>query len=342
MGILENARKNWFLYGIVLFIAFAKIAPWIGKKGGPLYPQITIKYIAVSVIFFNSGLSLRSEDLKAAFFHYRLHLFIQMFTFAFIPAIISLFVKLLALVEFNEYLIRGVQVVSCMPPPVSSAVIITKAIGGNEAGAIFNSALGSFLGIFITPLLLLANVGVSGGVPVINIVQTLTVTVVIPLMLGQLARIYIKDWLEREKPPLGQVGSFMLLMIIYTTFCDTFSSDVTGVKPTDLLIAAVIIFGMQAGLLYLIFSVTNRFQLGYNKEDIVALMFCSTHKSLTLGVPILKIIYAGDMILPFISIPLLIYHPTQILLGGFMVPLIKSWLHESKEHKNGVVDDEIA
>ena len=35
--------------------------------------------------------------------------------------------------------------VGCMPPPVSSAVILTKAVGGNEAAAIFNSAFGSFL-----------------------------------------------------------------------------------------------------------------------------------------------------------------------------------------------------
>ncbi|MEQ2231372.1 hypothetical protein ILYODFUR_038905 [Ilyodon furcidens] len=47
------------------------------------------------------------------------------------------------------------QTVSCMPPPVSSAVILTKAVGGNEAAAIFNSAFGSFLGIVVTPLLLL-------------------------------------------------------------------------------------------------------------------------------------------------------------------------------------------
>lgn len=33
-----------------------------------------------------------------------------------------------------------------MPPPVSSAVILTKSVGGNEAAAIFNSAVGSFLG----------------------------------------------------------------------------------------------------------------------------------------------------------------------------------------------------
>ena len=52
------------------------------------------------------------------------------------------------------------QVVGCMPPPVSSAVIIAKAIGGNEAAAIFNSALGSFLGITVTPLLLLLFVSV--------------------------------------------------------------------------------------------------------------------------------------------------------------------------------------
>lgn len=41
-----------------------------------------------------------------------------------------------------------------MPPPVSSAVILTKAVGGNEAAAVFNSILGSFLGVFITPLTL--------------------------------------------------------------------------------------------------------------------------------------------------------------------------------------------
>ena len=44
---------------------------------------------------------------------------------------------------------------SCMPPPVSSAVILTKSVGGNEAAAIFNSALGSIIGVVVTPALLL-------------------------------------------------------------------------------------------------------------------------------------------------------------------------------------------
>lgn len=40
----------------------------------------------------------------------------------------------------------------------------------------------------------------------------------------QIVRRYIKDWLERTKPPFGAVSSCVLLMIIYTTFCDTFSN----------------------------------------------------------------------------------------------------------------------
>lgn len=148
MRILESFRRNWFLYSIVIFIIFAKFHPWIGRKGGPLYPEFTIKYVAVSVIFFISGLSLRTDDLTTAVFHYRLHAFIQTFTFFFFPIFIYILTKIIEQFTFNQfrYLLTGLRVLSCMPPPVSSAVIITKSIGGNVAGAIFNSALGSFLG----------------------------------------------------------------------------------------------------------------------------------------------------------------------------------------------------
>nr|XP_048702911.1 sodium/bile acid cotransporter 7 isoform X5 [Caretta caretta] len=61
MGLLERTRKEWFILGIVLVIAVAKLEPAVGVKGGPLKPEITITYIAVSAIFFNSGLSLKTE-----------------------------------------------------------------------------------------------------------------------------------------------------------------------------------------------------------------------------------------------------------------------------------------
>lgn len=32
--MLATLKKNWFLIGIVLVICFAKIAPYVGAKGG--------------------------------------------------------------------------------------------------------------------------------------------------------------------------------------------------------------------------------------------------------------------------------------------------------------------
>ncbi|XP_002916286.2 sodium/bile acid cotransporter 7 isoform X2 [Ailuropoda melanoleuca] len=326
MRLLERMRKEWFMIGIVLAIAGAKLKPSIGVNGGPLKPEITVSYIAVATIFFNSGLSLKTEELTSALVHIKLHLFIQIFTLAFFPATIWLFLQLLSITPINEWLLKGLQTVGCMPPPVSSAVILTKAVGGNEAAAIFNSAFGSFLGIVITPLLLLLFLGSSSSVPFTSIFSQLFMTVVVPLIIGQIVRRYIKDWLEREKLPLGAVSSSVLLLIIYTTFCDTFSNPSIDLDTVSLVLVLLIIFSVQLSFMLLTFLFSTRNNSGFTPADTVAIIFCSTHKSLTLGIPMLKIVFAGHEHLSLISVPLLIYHPVQILLGSVLVPTIKSWM----------------
>lgn len=289
MRLLERARKEWFMVGIVVAIGAAKLEPSVGVNGGPLKPEITVSYIAVATIFFNSGLSLKTEELTSALVHLRLHLFIQIFTLAFFPAAIWLFLQLLSVTSINEWLLKGLQTVGCMPPPVSSAVILTKAVGGNEAAAIFNSAFGSFLGIVVTPVLLLLFLGSSSSVPFTSIFSQLFMTVVVPLVIGQIVRRYIKDW------PLS---------------CSVFS----------------LVVSVQLSFMLLTFIFSTRNNSGFTPADTVAIIFCSTHKSLTLGIPMLKIVFAGHEHLSLISVPLLIYHPAQILLGSVLVPTIKSWM----------------
>ncbi|XP_008639566.1 PREDICTED: sodium/bile acid cotransporter 7 [Corvus brachyrhynchos] len=295
-----------------------------GKR--PLKPEITITYIAVSAIFFNSGLSLKTEELTSALMHVKLHLFVQIFTLVFFPTAIWVFLQLLSITPINEWLLKGLQTVGCMPPPVSSAVILTKAVGGNEAAAIFNSAFGSFLGIVITPLLLLLFLGSSSSVPFTSIFSQLFMTVVVPLIIGQIVRRYIKDWLERKKPPFGAISSCVLLMIIYTTFCDTFANPNIDLDKFSLIIIVFIIFSVQMSFMFLTFLFSTRNNSTFTPADTVAIIFCSTHKSLTLGIPMLKIVFAGYEHLSLISVPLLIYHPAQILLGSLLVPTIKSWM----------------
>nr|XP_039264669.1 sodium/bile acid cotransporter 7-like [Styela clava] len=335
----DKLQRNWFLIGIVVVISLAKAYPKLGVKGGPLHPEITVKYIAVSLIFFNSGLSLKTDELTSALKQVRLHFFIQTFTLCFIPCLVWLFLKVLSLTEINEWLLKGLQVVGCMPPPVSSAVILTKSVGGNEAAAIFNSAFGSFLGIVVTPVLLLIFMGSSTAVPFLNIFVTLFMTVVMPIIIGQIVRRFIKEWLERRKPPFGTIGSCTLLLIIYTTFCDTFSNEALEMDKFSLISIAFIVLILQVTFLSLIFFITTIKRLNFAPADTVACLFCASHKSLTLGIPMLKIIYHGTDFLSLLSIPLLIYHPTQILLGGLLVPTVKSWMTNAKKSATTAVPD---
>ena len=130
--------------GVVLSIAGARAAPAVGARDGPLYPDITVKYLAVALIFFLSGLGLRPRQLAGAVANVPPRPLIQR-----LHAVGRAGLRAIRVAPFlyraglDRWLCEGLVAVSCLPPPVSSAVILTKAAGGAQAAAIFNSAFGS-------------------------------------------------------------------------------------------------------------------------------------------------------------------------------------------------------
>eukprot|EP00041_Stephanoeca_diplocostata_P014416 m.261221 g.261221 ORF g.261221 m.261221 type:complete len:337 (-) comp19692_c0_seq4:461-1471(-) len=324
MSLASSIKKHWFVLGIAVVILLAQLAPWIGSRDGPLVPQITVKVLGVSFIFFSSGLTLKSEDLGRSFLQVRLHMFVQLFTMAAIPVCMHFLVLLLSRVtSLHPMLLKGLMIVGCMPPPVSSATILTRASGGNEAAAIFNSAFGSFMGIFVTPALLLNTIGIASNVPVTHIVLSLGSTVVLPLLFGQVLRYYMWIPIKALNIPFGTLSSVVLLMIIYTAFCDTFLSDF-AVDSSSLYALVLLVAFCISSTSVAAFLLSK--SLGFSRRDVVCMMFSSTHKSLTLGMPMMKIIFEGNPNLSLISLPLLMYHPMQIMLGSFVVPSAKAWI----------------
>ncbi|XP_044739282.1 sodium/bile acid cotransporter 7-B-like [Chrysoperla carnea] len=324
-------RKHWFILGILLSIIFAAIAPNIGTKGGVLKPEYTVKYGAVSVIFLISGLSLKTEDIFQTLTQYKLHLFIQIFTFIVIPVFTHFWSSILLFLGVNSWIIKGMLTVACMPPPVSSAVILTRASHGNETTAIFNSVLGSFLGILITPLALLITLGSTTVVPLVNTIIQLIITVLGPLVIGQLIRKFSK--FRGHGIPLNNIGQILLLFIIYTTFCDTFMTHEMGLSAIDILVTIVLVLVLQILMMAMSYSIASNFPKLFSPSEVVAIIFCSTHKSLTLGIPILRIMFHGYSHLSQISLPLLVYHPAQIILGGLMTTQLKDWVRDCRNKR---------
>lgn len=100
-------RKNWLLVGILFCIFVAGLYPKFGSKEGPLRTDLTVKYGAVFIIFLISGLSLQTESIYYTFRQYKLHLFIQVYTFLFIPIFTQVFVKTLQIFGVNTWVLKG-------------------------------------------------------------------------------------------------------------------------------------------------------------------------------------------------------------------------------------------
>ncbi|KPP76716.1 sodium/bile acid cotransporter 7-like [Scleropages formosus] len=261
MALFDRIRKEWFIIGIVLVITFAKLEPSIGVKGGPLKPEVTVTYIAVSAIFFNSGLSLKTEELTSALMHVRLHLFVQIFTLTFFPVAVWLFLKLLALTSINEWLLKGVSNVFRSANHADTMLLDVLCNVEDVANSTaktdicFHPRSGHVCYVVHVSLLQL---GSSSSVPFTSIFSQLFMTVVVPLIVGQVCRRFVKDWLERRKLPFGAISSCVLLMIIYTTFCDTFSNPGIQLDRFSLVLVVFIILSIQLSFMLLTFVITTR------------------------------------------------------------------------------------
>ena len=323
--------KHWFFLGVVLVILLAYMRPELGINGGPLRPEISVKLVGVSLIFLNSGLSIRTREFAGALSNYKLHLLIQTYTLVLVPLLVNLASPALLRLPLERWVISGLLVVSCLPPPVSSAVILTKAIGGNEAASILNSVLGSFLGIFFSPFLIYISLGLTSSIPFLSIVQTLALTVLLPILVGQLLRLAcIGDTLDPYKSFLTNFASSILLAIIYTAFCRTFHmGHADNISLYSLLAIVLIELALQLSLLSLSFFVCTKLLTGFKRDDVISVLFCSTHKSLTLGMPMLSAMFGDSREGVLYAVPLLVYHPMQILLGGILVPYLKNWVSQA-------------
>lgn len=89
--------------------------------------------------------------------------------------------------------------------PVSSQIVLTKSAGGNDAASLFNATSTNLLGIFVSPALILMFFGSTGAlstsqrsilirawsasVPFAKVIVNLVISVLVPLVLGQITQV---------------------------------------------------------------------------------------------------------------------------------------------------------
>jgi sodium/bile acid cotransporter 7 len=312
--IVRRARIDWFLVGMFAAVGLAWLFPGPGSRDGVLHPELLTK-AGVALIFFLHGLALPFAALKAGTLRWPLHLIVQGCTFIFFPL---MGLGLLWLVgDFMDPGLRlGFFYLCVLPSTVSSSVALTAAAGGNVSAAVFNATLSAVLGVVLTPLWLGALAEAQGeGLPLGEVVLDLMLWLVLPLVVGQLARPWLGGWAARHKPRISLVDRLTILLLVYTSFCDAMERGVWAEHGPG--IVAETFVGSSVLLALAIGATWSTCRtLGFAGPDRIAAVFCGSKKTLASGVPMASLIFGQDPRLGLILLPIMVYHPLQLVVCG--------------------------
>jgi sodium/bile acid cotransporter 7 len=299
-----------FIVGLFLMIFLAWMIPGIGMGNCTLNIGSIID-AGVFLIFFFYGLKLNPEKIRSGMSNWKMHLAIQLTTFALFPILVLPF-YLLAKGTSWEICWLGLFFLAALPSTVSSSVIMVGIARGNVPGAIFNASLSGLIGIVMTPLwmgLFLAKGPAS--VSLWNIILQLVTQIIIPVVLGLILHKYLGKWVNRHLKKLAWFDKSIILLIVYESFSKSFLSGIF--KTVNPLIFFVLILSALL-LFFAIFGMTGKIGkvLEFNREDRITLQFSGTKKSLVHGTVFASVLFTGIGGAGILLLPVMIYHAFQL------------------------------
>ena len=309
-------KFDWFMWGMVIATLLAWAFPGPGSSGGWLHPELLTK-VGIALIFFLHGVALSFAALRAGTLGWRLHLVVQLSTFLLFP-LIGLGLYALLAGKIAPSLQLGIFYLCALPSTVSSSVALTAAARGNVAGALFNATLSSLLGVFLTPLWIAFVLKTSGGnVPLGPVMLDLVKWLILPLILGQFCRPLFAKWASKNKSKINTADRATILILVYTSFCDSFKEGVWSENGWLTVLLVVVICTVIFAVVMALVGGASR-SLGFSREDRIAAMFCGSKKTLASGVPMARLIFGAHPGIGLILLPIMIYHPLQLVICGVL------------------------
>jgi sodium/bile acid cotransporter 7 len=314
-------RKHGFLLGLVLAVVAGFAFPQ-GGRADALLPPSLVSQAGIALILWMQGLSLPLREVRKGAGNWKLHSLVQITTFLVFPLAGWLIDLTLPLVwpAVPPGLRHGFLYLCVLPSTISTSVVFTAAARGNTSGALFNAALSNVAGVLLTPMLVHALIwrGVDGGagdfLPLLGKICLLTL---LPFGVGMILRPWIWGKLEAHKAWVGRISNGVILYIVYVAFCDSVTSGVWELHGWRVILPAVM-------LVLLLFAVMSWVVLAFcswvhlARADRIAAYFCGVKKTLAMGVPLAALIFGPEADLSLILLPVMIYHPVQLLVNGAM------------------------
>ncbi len=312
LSALRSALKiDGFLLAMLAAVGLALSAPSLGAQGGPLHLE-RVTAIGIALVFFLHGAALSMQNLRAGASNWRLHAFVQTSTYVLFPCIGWLILRL-GHGYLPDDMLLGMFYLCVLSSTISSSVAMTAMAGGNIPGAIFNATLSSLLGMVLTPILIgLVAHTEQDSLPLGQAVRDIALQLLLPFVLGQAARPWLKVFMARFARAIHQTDRFVILLIVYASFSESTQAGLWSEYGVATIVSVVVMTGLLLAMVLTATIWTSR-RLGFSKVDEITAVFCGSKKSLAGGIPIARLLFGSHPALGMIVLPIMIYHQLQLI-----------------------------
>ncbi|KAK0077938.1 hypothetical protein PV325_003261 [Microctonus aethiopoides] len=300
---------------MLLCMLLASTQPNLGGADGIINGNFIIWYLAVPITYLEAGLICTPTSLYSAITDGYLLAFVMTFMYILMPLLARVSSCLLIYANVNMWLLKGMEVFYCMPPPLNVSIVLSRLTNSDIATSIVTTIISHFCGLIISPILLYFMLGTSTPPLVgININEIICGTLV-PLAIGIILQLSIStlnsyDGIQTKWIPLG-----LLLITGYHWFCDAITVDSSAIQAVDILLCIMIACLGQLLITGLCWILCSRW---LSKSILLAALFTITHKSIGLGGWILRGAYHGSAHGSAVNLPMAILPVAQLLLGSLM------------------------
>jgi sodium/bile acid cotransporter 7 len=296
----------------LLLVATVALATLLPAQGGVARFFDGFTTFAIGLLFFLHGSKLSRDAIRAGVTHWRLHLLVFACTFALFP-LLGLALKPVLLPLVTPELYTGVLFLCVLPATVQSAIAFTSMARGNIPAAVCSASASTMLGVFVTPVLVgLVVLPHAASTNSFDSIGRILLQLMLPFVVGHLARPWIGGWMHRRKQTLGLVDRGSILLVVYTAFSAAVIEGLWKQVPLQALAGLLVVCAVLLACALAATSWLAR-RLGFDKADEITIVFCGSKKSLASGIPMAKVLFASHAV-GAIVLPLMLFHQMQLMV----------------------------
>ncbi len=311
-------KKHWFFIGIILVVlgafGFRDLHFWLQK--------FHILTIGIFIAFFITGLALDTSRLTEQLLQLKAPLAAMISSLGFIPLLSWLLARFVFPLEY----VIGVFIIATAPVTIVSGTVMTALGKGNIPLSLFICVLGNFMGVFTIPfsMKLLTEAGGDVDLPAIKMLWSLVISVLVPIVLGNLAQSRLKARLSRYQQAFSVFQQCIVLLIIFNAVAGS-GTNIRAAGATLPLLLAFIVF-LHSLILAMNYGISKI--IGLDRPSTTAFTIHTSQKTLAVSYLVWSGYFANHY--PLALVPGIVYHLTQMIMDTFVAEKFRKFSERRK------------